>query len=294
LFSAEKSVALHDEAEVYRFLGLSFVPPELREDMGEIEAAQNDALPELVEIQDLRGTFHVHTDASDGTDNLEAIASAARRMGLEYVGIADHSKSAYYARGLSTDDVRRQWDAIDEFNAGSTDFCFFKGIESDILPDGSLDYDEELLSGFDFVVGSIHSLFTMAQADMERRIIKAMANPYITILGHPTGRLLLERDGYQVDMRTIIQAAAEHHVVIELNASPYRLDIDWRYLKQAKEKGAMISINPDAHSAIGLGELFYGLGIARKGWQEKSDVLNTRSAGQVRAFLARRRDEKRH
>lgn len=294
LFEGERAIGLPDEAAVYNFLGLSYVPPELREDMGEVEAAMQGALPQLIEQADLKGTFHVHTNASDGTDDLEAIAAAAIAMGLEYVGIADHSRSAYYARGMSADDVRRQWDAIDAFNAGHPDFHFFKGVESDILADGSLDYDEEILAGFDFVVASVHSLFRMPKAEMERRILNAMANPYTTMLGHPTGRLLLEREGYELDMARIISAAAEYHVIIELNASPYRLDIDWRHMKQAKEKGVMISINPDAHAAEGLHEMFYGLAVARKGWQEKDDVLNTRSVAEVRELFGRMRHEKRH
>jgi DNA polymerase (family 10) len=294
LFEGNTSVELLDERAVYEFLGLSFVPPELREDMGEVEAAQNHSLPRLVEMEDLRGAFHVHTELSDGTDNLYAIAETARKMGLTYVGISDHSKSAYYAGGLKVEDVLKQWEAIDRYNTENGDFCFLKGIESDILPDGSLDYPEEILAGFDFVVASIHSGFGMSKTDMEARILKAMRNPHTTIVGHPTGRLLLAREGYQVDMKTIIEAAAEYRVAIELNASPYRLDIDWRYLKYAKEKGVLITIDPDAHSAKGLYELFYGVGIARKGWLEADDVLNTREADEVKAFLRRLRDEKRH
>jgi DNA polymerase (family 10) len=283
------AIELPHETAVYEFLGLSFVPPELREDMGEIEAAQNHGLPRLIEMKDLKGAFHVHTELSDGTDGLDAIADTARKMGLSYVGITDHSKSAYYAGGLKDEDVLGQWEAVCRFNKENGDFCFLKGIESDILPDGSLDYPEEILAGFDFVVASIHSGFNMNKADMEARIVKAMSNPYTTILGHPTGRLLLARDAYQIDMRTIIEAAAEYNVVIELNASPYRLDVDWRFLKQAKEKGVMIAIDPDAHSAKGLNDLFYGLGIARKGWQEPSDILNT-----MKAFFRELRDGKRH
>ncbi len=293
LFEGEKEIRLAGEAEIYEFLGLAYVPPELREDMGEIEAAQIGALPRLIEMADIKGAFHVHTEMSDGTESIEAIADAARHMGLSYIGISDHSKSAGYAGGLKVEDVKRQWEAIDRFNAENPDFFFFKGIESDILPDGSLDYDDEVLAGFDFVVASIHSGFTMSKADMERRILIAMANPYTTILGHPTGRLLLARDGYEVDMGRIIEGAAEHHVVIELNASPFRLDIDWRFQKQAKQRGVLISIGPDAHAAGGIGEWFYGVGIARKGWLEAGDVLNTRDVGEVREHLRRTRNEKR-
>jgi DNA polymerase (family 10) len=293
LFEGDRSIGAPDEGGIYECLGLAFVPPELREDMGEIEAAEAHRLPKLIDMNDIRGAFHVHTDASDGSDGLEAIAEAARAMGLSYVGISDHSKTAAYAGGLKADDVRRQWEAIDRFNAVHDDFRFFKGIESDILQDGSLDYDEDLLEGFDFVVASIHSGFSMSRGDMETRIVRAISNPYTTILGHPTGRLLLERDAYEVDMPRVIEAAAEHGVVIELNASPYRLDIDWRYQKQAKEKGVLISINPDAHAAGGLGEIFYGVAVARKGWLEAADVLNTRNTGEIEQFLERRKARRR-
>jgi DNA polymerase (family 10) len=294
LCEGERPWEVQSEADVYGRLGLSYVPPELREDMGEIEAAEARTLPRLVELADLAGALHVHTDMSDGMSGLPAIAQSAREMGLSYVGVCDHSKSAYYAGGLKPDDVRRQWAAIDAFNAEHPDFHFFKGIESDILPDGSLDYDEELLAGFDFVVASVHSGFTMSRADMEARIIRAMDNPHTTILGHPTGRLLLARDGYQVDMGRIIEAAAEQRVIIELNASPYRLDIDWRHLLAAKAQGVMIAIDPDAHSAGGLGDLFYGVGIARKGWLEAADVVNTRGVAEIRDLFLEVRHGKTH
>lgn len=293
LFRNGDSIACRDEKDVYAFLGLSYIPPELREDLGEIEAAAEGRLPELVELSDLKGTFHVHTHLSDGTDTLDRLVAAARKMGLSYLGISDHSKTAAYAGGLSVDAVRRQWDEIDAFNQAAPDFYLFKGIESDILPDGSLDYDETLLAGFDFVIASVHSAFGMKKDAMEKRIMRAMENPFTTMLGHPTGRLLLARDGYDVDMKSIIEAAAAHHVIIELNASPYRLDIDWRYLRTAKQHGVMIAINPDAHANTGLLDVFYGIGIARKGWQEKVDVLNTRTAQEVKRVLDRMRNEKR-
>ena len=237
---------------------------------------------------DIQGTFHIHTEFSDGIDSIEKIVQTAKRLELTYIGISDHSKSAYYAGGLKVEDLYRQWEIIDDLNAREKDFHIFKGIESDILPDGSLDYDEDILERFDFVIGSIHSSFHLKKDEQEARIIRAMKNPYMTILGHPTGRLLLSRDGYDIDMRTIIDAAARTGTIIELNASPYRLDIDWRYMKYAKEKGVMISINPDAHAAAGLSEIFYGIGIARKGWQEKKDILNTRTAAEITDFLKQR------
>jgi len=281
LFKDERPLRCKSEEEIYRTLGFAFIPPELREDLGEVEAAEAGMLPELVTMDDIRGTFHIHTEFSDGVDSVAKIAGAARRMGHSYIGISDHSKSAYYAGGLSVEELRWQWDMIDAYNREHPDFYIFKGIESDILPDGSLDYPEDILEKFDFVIASVHSNFTMKRDDQMRRIVTAMKNPYTTMLGHPTGRLLLSREGYDVDMRAIIDAAAEHDVIIELNASPYRLDIDWRHLRYVKEKGVMISINPDAHSTGGLTEISYGVGIARKGWQEKKDVLNTRAAAEV-------------
>lgn len=294
LFKEERAVTCTDEASVYEHLGLPFIPPELREDMGEVEAAEEGTLPNLVDLEDIAGIFHVHTHYSDGRNSIQEIAEAVRRLGFSYVGISDHSRSAYYAGGLKTDDLRRQWDEIDRLNAHDKDFRIFKGIESDILPDGSLDYDEEILQGFDFVIGSIHSSFGMAKDDMGRRIMRAMANPYMTMFGHPTGRLLLAREGYQVDMIRVIDEAARNNVMIELNASMYRLDIDWRYLKYAKEKGVIICINPDAHAIQELSDVFLGIGIARKGWQEKKDVLNTRNAEEVEGVFQRIKDAKRH
>jgi DNA polymerase (family 10) len=293
LFKNGDSIPFRTEEDVYKFLGLAYIAPELREDMGEIEAAAEGSLPDLVRLEDLKGTFHVHTHLSDGIDTLEKLVDAAKKMGLSYLGISDHSKTAAYAGGLKIDTLRKQWDEIDSFNEKNPDFYLFKGIESDILPDGDLDYDESILEGFDFVIASVHSNFGMKKDAMEKRIVRAMKNPYTTMLGHPTGRLLLARDGYDVDMKNIVEMAALHHVIIELNAHPYRLDIDWRYLRMAKQHGITIAINPDAHSTTGLSDLFYGVGIARKGWQEKADILNTRTAREVRQVFERMRDEKR-
>lgn len=289
LFDGDNPIYLHSEEEIYRALNLSYIPPELREDMGEIEAAEEGMLPDLVMLDDIKGVFHIHTEFSDGMDSVEKMAYAAREMGFSYIGVSDHSKSAYYAGGLKVDDIYRQWEIIDELNESNKDFHIFKGIESDILPDGSLDYDEKILEGFDFVIASIHSNFNLKKDDQMKRILKAIENPYTNMLGHPTGRLLLSRDGYDVDMRTIIDAAAEYNVIIELNASPYRLDIDWRHLRYAKEKGVLISINPDAHSAGGLIEVLYGIGIARKGWQEKKDILNTRTVLEIKDIFKNKR-----
>ncbi|HPC66525.1 MAG TPA: DNA polymerase/3'-5' exonuclease PolX [Syntrophorhabdaceae bacterium] len=285
LFEGEQLIRCISEEEIYNILGLQYIPPELREDYGEVEAATEGRLPELIEMGDIKGIFHIHSEFSDGIDSIERLADRAKKMGMSYIGISDHSKSAYYAGGLKTEDILRQWDMIDRLNRRCQDFHIFKGIESDILPDGSLDYDEDILKGFDFVIASVHSGFNMKQEDMEKRIIRAIENPYTTMLGHLTGRLLLSRDGYPVDVKKIIEACSEKGVVIELNASPYRLDIDWRYLKYARERGVLISINPDAHSADGFYDIFYGVGIARKGWQEKKDILNARDLNGIKDTL---------
>lgn len=285
LFEGESLIACASEEEIYRTLGLQFIPPELREDMGEIEAAINGSIPELINFEDIKGIFHIHSDFSDGTDTIEKLSIKAKKMGIFYIGISDHSKSAYYAGGLKVDQITRQWELIDSLNKKNSDFYIFKGIESDILTDGSLDYDPDILKGFDFVIASVHSSFNMKKEEMEKRLIKAIENPFTTILGHPTGRLLLSRDGYPVDIKKIIDACAENTVIIELNANPYRLDLDWRYLKYAKEKGVLISINPDAHSADGFYDIFYGIGIARKGWLEKKDVLNAKTLSDIKDTL---------
>ncbi|HOJ42523.1 MAG TPA: DNA polymerase/3'-5' exonuclease PolX [Syntrophorhabdaceae bacterium] len=285
LFEGENLIKCDSEKEIYHVLGLQFIPPELREDMGEIEAALKKEIPQLIDLQDIKGIFHIHSDFSDGIDTIEKLCIKAKKMGMSYIGISDHSKSAYYAGGLKTDDVLKQWALIDSLNKKEQDFYIFKGIESDILVDGSLDYDESILKGFDFVIASIHSNFNMKKEEMEKRLIKAIENPYTTMLGHPTGRLLLSRDGYDVDIKKIIDACASNHVLIELNANPYRLDLDWRHLRYAREKGILISINPDAHSADGFYDIFYGVGIARKGWLEKKDVLNAKTLNDIKDTL---------
>ena len=249
--------------------------------MGEIEAAENGGIPPLVENEDIKGALHIHTIFSDGYATVADYVEEARKRGWEYIGVSDHSRSAYYAGGLSEESIRIQQQEIDELNQTLYDVRIFKGIESDILPDGSLDYREETLKGFDFVIASIHSQFGMSSKQMTRRIIRAMSHPLTRMLGHPTGRLLLAREGYRVDMDAIIDAAAKYDVIIELNANPLRLDIDWRFIKQAVKSGVMISINPDAHNLTNLDYIELGGGIARKGWCTAEDVLNTQTAEEV-------------
>ncbi|TZE81213.1 DNA polymerase/3'-5' exonuclease PolX [Calorimonas adulescens] len=274
LFRGEENIQVKDEVELYKMLGLDFIPPELREDMGEIEAAANHSLPYLISDKDIKGIFHVHTIYSDGKATIEEIAYKAKELGYEYIGITDHSQSAFYAGGLKEEDLLRQWDEIDHLNEMIGGVKILKGIESDILIDGSLDYPEELLKRFDFIIGSVHSNFGLSEYNMTERIVKALQNPYLTILGHPTGRLLLSREGYKLDIKRVIDEAARNNKIIEINANPYRLDMDWRMLKIAKEKGVRFAIGPDAHNIEGLKDVKYGVGIARKGWLEPQDVIN--------------------
>ncbi|MBI5193307.1 MAG: DNA polymerase/3'-5' exonuclease PolX [Nitrospirae bacterium] len=285
LFRGEEFIPCRDEAEIYSTLGLSYIPPELREDKGEIEAAEKGTIPVLIDTSDIKGLFHVHTTYSDSSMTMREAVNIARGMGYQYIGITDHSKSAHYAGGLTEERVREQHIEIDAINEELSDFYIFKGIESDILPDGSLDYDERILSCFDFVIASIHSRFNMDEADMTKRIISALSNPCTTMLGHPTGRLLLSREGYKVDMMKVIDAAAEMGKIIELNSHPFRLDLDWRYCRYAKDRGVKISINPDAHHTGDLTNLIYGVGIARKGWLTRESVINTMTLEEVKAYF---------
>jgi DNA polymerase (family 10) len=278
---AKQIVKCKDEADIYKALKLQYVPPELREMTGEFDASKNNTLPDLVEDKNIRGTFHCHTTYSDGSNTLEEMAEAARALGWEYLGIADHSKVAAYAGGLSEAKVKQQHKEIDKLNTTFKNFHLFKGTEVDILPDGSLDWNDNVLASFDYVVASVHSKFKMTEAEATKRIIKALKNKYVTMLGHATGRLLLQRDGYPVNMISVIDAAADFGKMIEINAHPLRLDLDWRLCKYAKEKGVMISINPDAHNIHGLNDVYYGVGIARKGWLEARNILNTGTLKEV-------------
>lgn len=284
-------VKCHDEADVYRALELDFIEPEMRENTGEIELAAKGRLPRLVEQPNLRGTFHNHTTASDGSASLREMADAAHDLGLQYLGIADHSKSSFQANGLNEERLRKQIASIRALNEeyASDGFRIFAGSEVDILKDGTLDFDDTLLSELDYVVASVHNVFTLSEADMTKRIIRAIENPHVTMLGHLTGRLLLQRPSYAVNVPAIIDAAAETGTIIELNANPWRLDMDWRWWKLAKEKGVKCSINPDAHSTRGLEDLFYGVRAARKGWLTKDDVVNCLPLEKIEQVLRAKR-----
>jgi DNA polymerase (family 10) len=282
---AKRIVSCKDEVDIFKALELSYIPPELRENLGEIEAARKDSVPKIIEYKNIRGTFHCHTTYSDGANTLEEMAKAAQDLGWEFIGIADHSKIATYAGGLSEQRLKQQHKEIDTLNSRLKNFRIFKGTEVDILPDGNLDWSDKVLSSFDFVVASIHSKFKMTETEATKRIVKALKNKYVTMLGHPTGRLLLERDGYPVNLIDVINAASDYGKAIEINAHPLRLDLDWRLCKYAKEKGVKISINPDAHNIDGLLDVKYGVGIARKGWLEVKDVINCWPLNEVEKYL---------
>tara|TARA_B100000676_G_C18046751_1_gene828521 strand:- start:385 stop:2097 length:1713 start_codon:yes stop_codon:yes gene_type:complete len=285
LYRGEALVECGDEAAFFAAMDLAHIPPELREGMGEIAAAEAGALPELVTAADIRGMLHVHSTYSDGADSLAAMAAAVRARGYEYLGMADHSQSAAYAGGLKPDAVKRQWEEIDRLNEKMAPFRIFKGIESDILTDGALDYDDDILAQFDYTVVSVHSQFNLDRDKMTDRIVRAIEHPAATIVGHLTGRLLLDREGYDVDIDRIVAAAAEHGVAIEINAHPARLDIDWRHVKKARDQGVSIAINTDAHSIGGLDHLPYGIGIGRKGWLRAEDVPNALDADTIAAWF---------
>lgn len=283
-------IPCRSEEDLFRALELAYIPPELREDEGEFELAEAGPLPRLVDRSDLTGTFHCHTDWSDGGASLREMVEAARSAGLSYLGIADHSKSAAYAGGLSADRVYRQWEAIDALNAelcGS--FLVLKGTECDILADGSLDYPPEILDGFDYVVASVHSGFGMDRQSMTERICKAARDPRVTMLGHPTGRLLLARDGYAVDLDAVIAAATASGTMIEINANPHRLDLDSTHSRKVRAAGLLIPINPDAHATSGLSDLDYGIGVARKAGLTPDAVFNAGDPSQAFERLAERK-----
>ncbi|MEI8038422.1 MAG: PHP domain-containing protein [Verrucomicrobiota bacterium] len=276
---------IHDERALYQALGLEFIPPELRENLGELAAAADRQLPRLLELSHLRGTFHNHTTASDGTNTLEEMADEAMDLGLQYLGIADHSKSLAIANGLDETRLLEQILSIRRLNSGYSHFRLFAGSEVDILKDGSLDFDDSTLAQLDYCVASVHQHFNLSEDDMTRRICRAMENEHVTMLGHLTGRLLNRRAGYAVNHAKVIDCAAATRTLIELNCNPWRLDMDWRWWRRARDLGVLCAINPDAHSTAGLHHLGLGVRLARKGWLRRQDVLNTRALAEVAAFF---------
>jgi DNA polymerase (family X) len=275
-----------EEADLYRALGLDYVPPELRENCGEFEAAEKHSLPRLIEKENLRGTFHCHTVASDGHNTLEEMAAAAQDLGLEYLGVTEHSKSSIQAHGIDAAKLKSQMLAVRKLNTKFRGFRLFAGVECDILRDGKLDFDDEILSELDFVIVSVHSVFNLSEAEMTKRVVRAIENPLVTILAHPTGRLLLKREPYSINIPAVLDAAAATGTWIELNAAPKRLDLDWRWWPLANEKSVKCVINPDAHRVERLQDLWFGIGIARKGWLTKSDVMNCLPLGKIETALA--------
>jgi DNA polymerase (family 10) len=291
LAGPDRRIRCRDEADLFRALDLAYIPPELRENTGEIDAAAKGTLPKLIEADDLKGVFHCHTTYSDGHNSVEEMARAAQALGLKYLGLADHSQSLTIANGLTPDRIRQQQMEIEQVNKRLKGLKILKGTECDILADGRLDYSDDVLATFDYVVASVHSHFKQSREEMTARIIKAIRNPYVTMLGHATGRLLLKREGYPVDLEAVLQAAAECGTMIEINANPQRLDLDWIHCKRAKALGVKLVINPDAHSSSEIALYHYGVDVARRGWLEKSDVFNTQSLADVTKALAARKSK---
>lgn len=282
LFMGEDLIKCSSEEDIFRVFGMNYIEPELRENNGELEAAVDGTLPDLIKLSDIKGIFHVHSLYSDGTNSIEELVEYCISKGFSYLGITDHSKSAYYAGGLKEDDIKRQHEEIDRLNEKYSSFLILKGIELDILPDGSIDYDDEILSLFDFTVASVHSSFGMDEDKMTGRVLKAIRNKHVSILGHPTGRLLLSREPFKIDIDEIIKAASTENVILEINANPHRLDLDWRYIKKAREQGCKFVICPDAHRLDGIDDMEYGINMARKGWLTKGDVINTFNVDEIR------------
>jgi len=285
---AERRVAGETEASVYKAVALPFIPPELREDAGEIEAGRRGELPKLVELGDLRGDLHAHTKATDGKNTLREMADAARALGLEYLAITEHSRHVAMAHGLDPQRLARQIDEIDRLNAAleGKGITLLKGIEVDILEDGTLDLPDSILAKLDLVVGAVHSRFNLPRAGQTERILKAMESPYFTILAHPSGRLIDAREPYDVDMLKIVRKARARGIALELNAHPERLDLTDTQCRMAKDEGVLVAISSDAHSTFELENLRYGVGQGRRGWLERSDVLNTRSLAELRDLIA--------
>ncbi len=287
VFRGAKRIAGDSEESVYSAVGLPFIPPELREDRGEIEAARGGRLPKLVELSDLKGDLHAHTKASDGHDSLRDMALVAKALGLEYLAITDHSRRLTVAHGLDPLQLARQCDEIDQLNTKLDGITLLKGIEVDILEDGSLDLPDGVLARLDLVVGAVHSRFGLSRAKQTERILRAMDHPHFTLLAHPSGRLIEQREPYDVDMLRIIRHAKQRGCYLELNAHPERLDLLDSHCQSAKEEGVLVSINSDAHSTFDFANLKYGVGQARRGWLEKADVLNTRSLAALRKLIKR-------
>lgn len=285
LFKGERLLPARTEADCFRHLGLAYIEPELREASGEIEAAERGDLPRLIEAEDLKGVFHNHSDWSDGRASIEDMAERARAMGFEYLGLSDHSRAAHYANGMDEARLRSQMREVAALNKRWKDFRILQGLECDILPDGRLDLSPAVLRELDFVIGSVHSRFEMKEGEMTARVCRALADENLDILGHPTGRLLLEREAYPIDLERVIDAAKAHGKVLEINANPWRLDLDAPFARRAAQGGVLLSINPDAHSPKGLEDVEFGVAVARRAWVTREQVLNARPWRQALAAL---------
>lgn len=291
LYTVLKEQKFDSEEAIYKSVDLPYIAPELREGFKEFEWASEQKLPKLVEMEDLKGILHNHSTYSDGQHSLEKMATYCKELGYEYLGITDHSKTAVYANGLYENRIKDQHEEIEALNSRLGPFKIFKGIESDILNDGALDYADDVLASFDFIVASIHSGLQMDEKAATERLIKAVSNPFTTMLGHPTGRLLLQREGYPINHKAVIDACAEYGVIIEINANPWRLDLDWRYVSYALEKGVMISINPDAHAMNGYHDMYYGVCVGRKGGLTAEMTFNAKSAKEVASHFEKRKEK---
>ena len=288
IFKGDERISGHDEEDVYKAVDLPWIPPELREDRGEIDAARKGKLPQLVTLEDIQGDLHAHTNRTDGRQSLEEMAQGARQRGYRYIAITDHSQRVTVAGGLKPEQVHEQIDEIDALNEKLKGFQVFKGIEVDILKDGTLDLPDDTLARLEMVIASVHSYFDLTREQQTRRIVKAISNPHVRILGHPTGRMIGSRDPYDVDMEEIVKAARKHGCCLEINAHPERLDLNDTYCRLAKDHGVTLAINTDAHRVRDYDFIRFGVGQARRGWLEKTDVLNTRNLTDMREFVRRR------
>ncbi|MFW5749551.1 MAG: DNA polymerase/3'-5' exonuclease PolX [Halanaerobium sp.] len=276
---------IESEADIFKILGLDYIIPELREDQGEIEAAQKGELPQSIQLQDIKGDLHLHSRYSDGAFTIKEMAEAAKKRGYQYIAVTDHSRSLTVASGMSTAELKEQLQEIDQLNQEISDFRIFKGVEVDILKNGELDFEDELLDQLDFVIASVHSHFNLEKAEMTERIIKAVKNPHVNLIGHPRGRMLAGREAYAVDLEKVIKAAAAANTALEINASPQRLDLDAEWARKVKQAGGKISINTDAHHYREYSDMELGVATARRGWLEKEDVINTLSAEELSEFF---------
>jgi DNA polymerase (family 10) len=288
LFAGRRRIAGESEEEIYQKLGLAYVPPEMREDRGEIALAKENKIPQLVTVADIRGDLHVHSDWTDGTATIEEMAAAARACGYAYMALTDHSRRQTMSHGLDPARVARQAREIDRINAKLEDFTILKGIEVDILKDGALDLPDSTLAKLDVVIASVHSFFDLTREEQTERMIRAMRNPYVTILGHPTGRLIGEREPYDIDMDRVLAAAADLGCCVEINAEPDRLDLNDLHAHAAKSKGVMLAVSTDAHSVHAFKYVRFGVDQARRGWLTAADVINTRPLAELRKLLRRR------